>query len=414
MRAAIGATHAGNISYHAWGVADVLVDTDFPDIRTKSIITSSKGSILHIPREGGFLFRTYVDLGEVPADDNHAIRKTPLETIIAKANDIMHPYRMDVKEVAWWSVYEVGHRVTDRFDDVAPDAPEGTDPRVFIMGDACHTHSAKAGQGMNVSMQDAFNLGWKLAQVLRGRSSASLLRTYTGERQKIAQDLIDFDLEWSGRMAGNGDEEKIEDFYVRTAEFPAGFMTQYPPSRVIAADAQQGLASGYPLGKRFRSARALRRCDANDLHIGHLHEADGRWRVYVFADAAHPIDPDSKARAFAAWWAEDPSSPMVRTRREGEDDSSVFDLKVVYQQGVHDFEITDVPAGFRPRVGVYALEDWNGVFAAIPGEDIFDCRGISREGAVVIVRPDMYVAHIAPLDATESIAAFLDGVFDLD
>lgn len=321
VRAAIGATHAGNISYHAWRVADVLVDTDFPDIRTKSIITSSKGSILHIPREGGFLFRTYVDLGEVPADDNHAIRKTPLETIIAKANDIMHPYRMDVKEVAWWSVYEVGHRVTDRFDDVAPDAPEGTDPRVFIMGDACHTHSAKAGQGMNVSMQDAFNLGWKLAQVLRGRSSASLLRTYTGERQKIAQDLIDFDLEWSGRMTGNGDEEKIEDFYVRTAEFPAGFMTQYPPSRVIAADAQQGLASGYPLGKRFRSARALRRCDANDLHIGHLHEADGRWRVYVFADTAHPIDPDSKARAFAAWWAEDPSSPMVRTRREGEDDS---------------------------------------------------------------------------------------------
>ena len=45
-------------------------------------------------------------------------------------------------------------------------APSLRLPRVFIAGDACHTHSAKAGQGMNVSMQDAFNLGWKLAAVL--------------------------------------------------------------------------------------------------------------------------------------------------------------------------------------------------------------------------------------------------------
>jgi len=41
-------------------------------------------------------------------------------------------------------------------------------PRVFIAGDACHTHSPKAGQGMNVSMQDSFNLGWKLASVSGG------------------------------------------------------------------------------------------------------------------------------------------------------------------------------------------------------------------------------------------------------
>ncbi len=412
VRRAIGATHKGKISYHAWGVADVMVNTDFPDVRTKCIITSNKGSILHIPREGGFLFRTYVDLGEVAADDNHKVRETPLEEILRRANEIIAPYSMDVKEVAWWSVYEVGHRVTDRFDDVDENAEEGRTPRVFIMGDACHTHSAKAGQGMNVSMQDAFNLGWKLAQVLRGRSSASLLSTYTAERQQIAQDLIDFDLEWSGRMAGGGDEENIEDFYVRTAEFPAGFMTQYQPSRVIAADASQELATGYPLGKRFRSARVVRRCDANPVHLGHLHEADGRWRIYVFADEAAPGAP-SRTTDFARWWASAPSSPMVRQLREGEDPSTVFDLKVIYQQGVHDFDVTDAPKAFRPEVGAFSLEDWNQVFAVIEGEDIFDARGVSRSGAVVIVRPDMYVAHIAPLEGTESIASFLNGVFDL-
>ena len=70
-------------------------------------------------------------------------------------------------------------------------------PRVFIAGDACHTHSAKAGQGMNVSMQDTFNLGWKLAAVLRGTSSPTLLHTYSAERQAIAKQLIDFDREFA-------------------------------------------------------------------------------------------------------------------------------------------------------------------------------------------------------------------------
>ena len=92
--------------------------TDFPDIRTKCAISSKHGNILHIPREGGHLFRMYVDLGEVPVDDARKVRQTSIEEIIAKANAIIAPYSLDVKNVAWHSVYEVGHRVTDGFDDV--------------------------------------------------------------------------------------------------------------------------------------------------------------------------------------------------------------------------------------------------------------------------------------------------------
>jgi phenol 2-monooxygenase (NADPH) len=64
--------------------------------------------------------------------------------------------------------------------------------RVFIAGDACHTHSPKAGQGMNVSMQDSFNLGWKLASVLRKRSTPRLLHTYSAERQGDRQGVDRF------------------------------------------------------------------------------------------------------------------------------------------------------------------------------------------------------------------------------
>ena len=201
VRRAIGRKLEGDAANHAWGVMDVLANTDFPDLRTKCAISSRHGSILHIPREGGHLVRMYVDLGEVPADDEHKVRQTGIEEIIDRANRILTPYTLDVRSVAWHSVYEVGHRLTDHFDDV-DDAERGTRcPRVFITGDACHTHSAKAGQGMNVSMQDGFNIAWKLGQVVSGRSPQALLDTYSAERQEIAKNLIDFDREWSTLMA---------------------------------------------------------------------------------------------------------------------------------------------------------------------------------------------------------------------
>ena len=224
VRKAIGRQHIGQQANHAWGVMDTLATTDFPDIRLKCAIQSRAGSILHIPREGGHLFRMYVDLGEVTEERAATVRQTPLEEIVAKANAILTPYTLEVQHVAWWSVYEVGHRVTDKFDDVPAEREGEQMPRVFIAGDACHTHSAKAGQGMNVSFQDGFNLGWKLGYVLSGRSPQALLETYSAERQVVAQNLIDFDREWSTLMAKPAEEfddpAELEDFYVKTLSSP--------------------------------------------------------------------------------------------------------------------------------------------------------------------------------------------------
>ncbi|HCX85784.1 MAG TPA: 3-hydroxybenzoate 4-monooxygenase [Micrococcales bacterium] len=412
VREAIGRRHLGGQSAHAWGVMDVLAVTDFPDIRTKCAIQSAHdGSILLIPREGGFLFRMYVDLGEVPEGDNGKVRTTPLASIVDQANRILRPYTLDVRDVAWWSVYEVGHRVTDKFDDVSV-ADTGTrDPHVFICGDACHTHSAKAGQGMNVSMQDGFNLGWKLGQVLTGRSAPSLLATYSAERQEIAQNLIDFDREWASMMARRPEDfaspEELGDFYVRTQEFPAGFMTQYKPSEIIGEDTYQHLATGYPIGKRFKSARAVRVADANPVHLGHHHRADGRWRLYAFADA--PASGQSSAFAdWAEWLASAPDSPVVRHTPVGGDIDAVFDVKVVYQQRHEDVDLARVPRAVLPRVGPFQLVDYEKVYAVDPDAgDYFDERGLDRGGVVVVVRPDQYVAHVLPLTAREELSAFL-------
>ncbi|MBV1779336.1 FAD-binding monooxygenase [Paeniglutamicibacter sp. ABSL32-1] len=413
VRASIGCTLAGDQANHAWGVMDVVASTDFPDIRLKCAIQSHDGgSILHIPREGGHLFRMYVDLGVVPEDDNGAVRKTTIEQVIAKANKILHPYTVDVRNVAWSSVYEVGHRLTDRFDDVLPEERGTRNPRVFITGDACHTHSAKAGQGMNVSMQDGFNIGWKLAHVLEGRSPESLLSTYSAERQVVAKNLIDFDKEWSTMMAKKPEDfenpSDLEDFYVRTAEFPAGFMTEYAPSMLTGEATHQKLAAGFPVGKRFKSAMASRVCDTNPMQLGHHATADGRWRIYVFADPAAP-GADSPVAELAQWLSTAPQSPLAATP-EGLDSDAWFDVKVIYQQKHEDIDINAVPAVFKPEVGPFSLTDYEKVYGTVPGADIFDERGLSREGVMVVVRPDQYVANVLPLGATEELAAFFEQI----
>lgn len=409
VRESIGCTMAGDQAKHAWGVMDVLVATDFPDIRLKCAIQShTGGSILLIPREGGFLFRMYVDLGVVPENDKGAVRNTSIEAIIAQANTILHPYTIEVRNVAWHSVYEVGHRLTDRFDDVVLEDLGTRTPRVFITGDACHTHSAKAGQGMNVSMQDGFNIGWKLAHVLEGRSPESLLSTYSAERQVVAKNLIDFDKEWSSLMAKKPEEFEnptdLEDFYVRNAEFPAGFMTEYTPSLITGTTAHQELATGFPLGKRFKSARASRVCDTNPIHLGHQAIADGRWRIYVFADSA-PAGAASPTAELAQWLSTAPESPLAATP-SGYDVDAWFDVKVIYQQGHEDIDINAVPDVFRPLVGPFELTDYNKVYGVVPDDDIFDVRGLSRDGVIVVARPDQYVANILPLTATKELGEF--------
>ncbi len=407
VRGAIGCSLDGDQANHAWGVMDVLAITDFPDIRLKCVIQSEAGSILLIPREGGHLFRLYVDLGEVVPDSAVSVRATAIDHIIDTANEILRPYTLDVRHVAWNSVYEVGHRLTSRFDDVVPDERGRRTPRVFIAGDACHTHSAKAGQGMNVSMQDGFNLGWKLAHVLEGRSSEALLATYTDERQVVAQNLIDFDKRWSTLVATRpgdlAESTVVEDFYVRTAEFPAGFMTEYAPSIITADGRHQLLATGFSLGKRFRSALVMRVCDANDLQLGHQASADGRWRIYVFASST--ADSDDRLMAFSQWMIDDPLSPLASVP-PGLPRDAWFDVKVIYPRDHITVDLQAVPEVFVPRTGPFDLVDSEKVFALHPGSNIFTERGISADGAIVVVRPDQYVAHVVPFEGLDELASF--------
>jgi phenol 2-monooxygenase len=407
----------GDFANHAWGVVDMLAVTDFPDIRLKAAIQSAdEGNILLIPREGGYMVRLYVDLGEIDPNNREAFRENTQEKVIEIARRVLRPYTLDVRSVVWFAVYQVGQRVTDRFDDVPVDQIASRLPRVFIAGDACHTHSAKAGQGMNVSMQDTFNLGWKLASVLDGRAKPELLRTYSAERQAIAQGLIDFDKEWSKIMAsqpldpsrpelGGVDPEELQAYFVKSGRYTAGVATHYAPTTVLTAEAtHQDLAKGFTIGMRFHSAPVVRLSDAKPVHLGHAARADGAWRIYAFADAS-----GQRLRELAAFLAESPNSPIRRFTPTGADIDSVIDVRAVFQQGHRDLKVEELPSILIPRKGCFGLIDYEKAYSPDlkKGPDIFDLRGIDREkGAMVIVRPDQYVSNVLPLDAHAELAAF--------
>ncbi|KRE40786.1 FAD-dependent monooxygenase [Knoellia sp. Soil729] len=418
VRKLMGRTMKGDAANHAWGVMDVLATTDFPDWRTKNVVQSAgKGSLLMIPREGGNMVRCYIDLGEVLADGFQDVRSTPVERLVEVANEILHPYCVEVQAVAWSSVYEVGQRITDKFDDVPDhpsDDPDRT-PRIFIAGDACHTHSAKAGQGMNVSMQDAFNLGWKLAAVLEGRSDPTLLYTYSAERQAVAQQLIDFDKFWSAFIAqptidpahpelGGVSTEEMQTEFARQGRYTAGLATKYSPSTLTASNEHQSLAAGFEIGTRFHSAPVIRLADARPMQLGHAQRADGRWRIFAFGDAhgAGLLD-------LATWLGTSDASPVVRFTPSGADVDSVIDVHAVFRCGSHDLDMSGLPQMLVPRSGPFGLQDWEKVWAIDPRSDIFMERGIDADGAIVVVRPDQYVAHVLPLATRAELSDFFSG-----
>jgi 2-polyprenyl-6-methoxyphenol hydroxylase-like FAD-dependent oxidoreductase len=87
---------------------------------------------------------------------------------------------LSIRKCTWFSTYRIHHRAAVRFRE----------RRCFVLGDAAHVHSPVGAQGMNTGLQDAYNLGWKLALVVKGQADAALLDSYEEERIPIARRLL--------------------------------------------------------------------------------------------------------------------------------------------------------------------------------------------------------------------------------
>jgi phenol 2-monooxygenase len=223
--------------------------------------------------------------------------------------------------------------------------------------------------------------------------------------------MLSAPLKAPGGAAGAGvDPAEVQEYFVRHGRYTAGTATRYRASPIVGEGAHQHLAKGFTIGMRFHSAPVIRLADARPVELGHAVEADGRWRIFVFAGAGDPVAPGSGVRSLCDFLETSEDSPVRKFTPAGKDVDSVIDLRAVFQQGHRLLAVEAMPALLLPRKGRYCLRDYEKIFCPYPANDVFDLRGIDRgRGCTVIVRPDQYVAHVLPLDAYGELAAFFAG-----
>lgn len=458
-RKQLGIEMEGESTDYIWGVLDAVPITDFPDIRARCAIHSAdNGSIMIIPRENG-LVRLYIQLKETPRDPatetkvdgqsaaNAAHKgridrsKITPELILKNAQKIFHPYKLDMIDVKWYTAYQIGQRVSPEFQK---------HNRVFIAGDACHTHSPKAGQGMNVSMMDTYNLAWKVAHVVKGLAKPEILATYEEERRQIARDLINFDYKFSRLFSGKPATEdgsegvSLKEFhrvFEKGNEFASGTIVDYEPSLLVkkpvsgiitdsigVADDGKGLAfefresfstslaTNVPVGRRLDSSQVVTQSDAKPIDYADRLLSDGRWRVNVFpGDIASNPKLFDFVREFGSYLSS-PNSFVKKYTPATARIASVIDVLLVHSSLRNEVEWNDFPEAFRARDEAGRMDYWS-IYSDEKSYhkghgQIYKKLGIDpKVGAIIVTRPDGYVSLVTETSSKgiEEVASFFDG-----
>ena len=272
---------------------------------------------------------------------------------------------------------------------------------------------------MNVSMQDAFNLGLETRRRLAWTKCADAFYAATPtERHAVAAELIAFDREWAAMFSAAPKRTEGDAAADRRGSRPSSSTISSkkvatPPAwrrSIRRLDPHcRGLSTrrspaAFTVGMRFHSAPVIRLADAKPVQLGHTLKADGRWRLYLF------VDRDDDARTLHASCTAIAELARAYTP-PGADIDAVLDVRAVLQHSHADVDLGSLPALLRPAKGRFGLIDYEKVFCPDPrAGDIFDLRAIDRAaGCVVVVRPDQFVAAIFPLDASAALSSFFAG-----
>lgn len=363
-----------------------------------------------IPRERGMV-RFYVQLGE---DVDPATRKDPASHTLAAARRILEPYKFDYRMCHWSTIYEIQQKLATRFTDF--------DEHAFLLGDAVHTHSPKAGMGLNISLQEGYNLGWKLAAVVRGEAKACLLSTYQEERRPIAKFLVDFDRDFQqffhaplrGKTIEDYRAELIEAVNVEHSDL-SGTSACYQNDNVERSGRNcAALLTGLTIGRRIPDADVINQADGGMTSIHELLRSNGKWRLLVFPGDLKGV---STAQRFAQLGLalQSASSPLQTYVSSDMDDSSVMEVITVHRSSREEIELLELPDVFHPwneergwdYLKVFAdaaLEPRTG-----PAQSVYEQYGIGQEGCALLIRPDQHVCAVMQVaDAAQISLDYLD------
>ena len=294
----------------------------------------------------------------------------------------------------------------------------------------------------NVLTTAAYNLGWKIASVVKGTADRSILKSYEVERSSIAHDLIKFDHKFSRLFSGRPakdvmDEEGIsldefKDAFSKGNMFASGIAVQYSPSVIVAESSSasngangangkgakqvhsiQDLASGIKVGMRMPSVKVLSQSDARPWHFQERLPSNGTWRVAVFAGDLSRKDRKTDLETLGAALAA-PTSFLRRFTRKGGRYDSAIEVLTVHAGHRTDLDIFDFPEVLRPYDEIDGW-DYNKIF--VDDESYHEGHGEAyknygidpAKGAVVIIRPDQYVSYVGEVADYDSLDRFFSG-----
>jgi 2-polyprenyl-6-methoxyphenol hydroxylase-like FAD-dependent oxidoreductase len=207
VRHGLGLTFEGSTFERLFYVADARVEWDLPH-DALHVCLAKEVFVAFFPMPGENRYRV---VGTFPESKNEEQGEVLYEEI---EQEIKHQVKLDLElsDVRWFSLYKVHSRRVNKFSN----------GRCFLAGDSAHIHSPAGAQGMNTGIQDAYNLAWKIALVVKGIASEELLDTYNEERLANAQRL----LESTDRMFEFAAGSNWLMSFIRTTIFPpvAGFV----------------------------------------------------------------------------------------------------------------------------------------------------------------------------------------------
>jgi len=387
-----------------------------------------------IPREDNMV-RLYIQIATSTDPDFNPRKTATAEEVQEHAKKILKPYHIEWERVEWYSVYPIGQGIAERYT---------LDERVFMGGDVCHTHSPKAGQGMNTAFLDALNLAWKIHHVESGFSPRSILSTYESERKQVAETLLDFDNKYAklfstripsaGEVGAATQEQTAENEFVKTfkasCEFTSGYGVAYQenqlnwspshPSQHPFFLSPQNKGTLLRTGRILTPATVTRVGDANIVHLEQEIPLNGSYRVYVFggkpsvtATALKDL-ADHMTRRNSFYTAFSHKDLNVDRYHEPNNPHTPFlTVCTILSAPRSSINIKDMlpPVLARYKDHVYADDVWD---RRVPDAKAaaHAKMGLDEEkGGVVVVRPDGYVGCVVRLEEGKGTCEALDGYF---
>jgi phenol 2-monooxygenase len=387
VRRTMGIPFDGSSSEDKWVRIDGVVNTNMPKSRSYCAIESpTHGNVLwaaldHGATRIGFAF-TAERQKAYPVFDEAAAVKEAIASV--------KPFTLDFKQVDWWTIYVVGQRVARNF--FFKDC-------IFLAGDACHTHSSGAAQGMNTGLHDAVNLAWKLSLVLSGKARHDLLQSYEAERRPNVEKLINYDKDISRLMTmqlplGWKGDPKVDPNEVlgvvmaEAATFSSGLGIYYD------TDESLNIKGSFECGQELTSASPGRRVPDVALQkpgtreTTRLHkETPNVGKFYVVIFAGNPDSTKELLKKFSEALGE---SPLYR-----DSTPPISWLTISSKYGPSACEVL----GIAPIGRTFYDED----------STAHQRFSVSTEtGAVFVLRPDGWVGTAGCLDkgAVEELTAY--------